>query len=571
MYVTEIVSSDASPQESSESRSDDSQVSVVNTVENVAADDSVLDQGQNIQGHNNHQGQSHQSQENKENKGQQSQAEHLLSSITGDGISSDFTTEVATVVPVNTKEDSVSGQERPVSLGNDSQCDMATDFPDTEEMYNPLHPTNYAQARTASLSEQSESQTEIIETSTAEIVDSESRSEDHSDSLRVGEVDNSASHSESDHEHTDSESTFDRNSYSVERSQIRSSVSEAVQNLQRQNLEPVVSLHYCSEGTSAGTIRVRFAQFDNLEEEMTEQNPGLVLTRVTNNAPGADIEHSEAGLDASSEIESERVDSETDTHCDTFDSIEIENEENKSLSDVAGIFQGVSGVVSEVNDSKDVKGDCDEDGAKAGTCAMNNNIKEEDDLEPFCPEPLQEQNTDKFVGSIERKDKIKGDEHDRVTGDTIGDVVTLTEKDIPDEASDSSARTSAKVSGSKNDLLETAIDDSAQVQKENCVSDVGKSEEVKAGDTDTSVSRGANPGTSGISGQLNTESEQTRSGLTVVVSDDNGPVQSDNNEQDNRTHRSNSKWLLMYFFLHNLTFFNDIAVCISRSALCVSF
>jgi hypothetical protein len=59
---------------------------------------------------------------------------------------------------------------------------------------------------------------------------------------------------------------------SDETGQYRETVSAAISSLRAQNVQPVVSLHYSSEGTSASMIKVGFTRFQSLEEEMTEDN-----------------------------------------------------------------------------------------------------------------------------------------------------------------------------------------------------------------------------------------------------------------------------------------------------------
>lgn len=70
--------------------------------------------------------------------------------------------------------------------------------------------------------------------------------------------------------------------YMVERGVYRETVSAAVDTLRSQNVKPVVSLHYSSEGTSASTIKVGFTQFQSLQEEIEGQNQQTEAQRSDN-------------------------------------------------------------------------------------------------------------------------------------------------------------------------------------------------------------------------------------------------------------------------------------------------
>ena len=57
--------------------------------------------------------------------------------------------------------------------------------------------------------------------------------------------------------------------YREEQTVIRQTMEAAVETLRTQNLEPVISLHYSSEGTTNSTITLGFASFENLQTQIT--------------------------------------------------------------------------------------------------------------------------------------------------------------------------------------------------------------------------------------------------------------------------------------------------------------
>ena len=73
-------------------------------------------------------------------------------------------------------------------------------------------------------------------------------------------------------------------SFAEEQTIIRQSMQAAVETLRTRNLEPVISLHYSSEGTTNSTITLGFASFENLQTGVSERlpDPSGGLDSVTN-------------------------------------------------------------------------------------------------------------------------------------------------------------------------------------------------------------------------------------------------------------------------------------------------
>ena len=63
--------------------------------------------------------------------------------------------------------------------------------------------------------------------------------------------------------------------YREEQTVIRQTMEAAVETLRTQNLEPVISLHYSSEGTTNSTITLGFASFENLQTQITTRPPEI--------------------------------------------------------------------------------------------------------------------------------------------------------------------------------------------------------------------------------------------------------------------------------------------------------
>ncbi|XP_052244031.1 DDB1- and CUL4-associated factor 6-like isoform X1 [Dreissena polymorpha] len=101
---------------------------------------------------------------------------------------------------------------------------------------------------------------------------------------------------------------------------IRNSVSAAVQSLRERNLEPVVCLHFSTEGTTAGMIRVGFTQVQSSDDEMMSES---VVQGERSDDPIAnmeDVEHlrSDENLRSENEpclrVESAQVSGEFSSH-----------------------------------------------------------------------------------------------------------------------------------------------------------------------------------------------------------------------------------------------------------------
>ena len=63
--------------------------------------------------------------------------------------------------------------------------------------------------------------------------------------------------------------------YREEQTVIRQTMEAAVETLRTQNLEPVISLHYSSEGTTNSTITLGFASFENLQTQISTRPPEI--------------------------------------------------------------------------------------------------------------------------------------------------------------------------------------------------------------------------------------------------------------------------------------------------------
>ena len=69
--------------------------------------------------------------------------------------------------------------------------------------------------------------------------------------------------------------------YREEQTVIRQTMEAAVETLRTQNLEPVISLHYSSEGTTNSTITLGFASFENLQTQITTRPPDLAGSQTS--------------------------------------------------------------------------------------------------------------------------------------------------------------------------------------------------------------------------------------------------------------------------------------------------
>lgn len=168
---------------------------------------------------------------------------------------------------------------------------LDTEKKDDVAIYNPLEPTSYPVAVASSpvhetrlkcdlvktMQEQVESNfARLNETYQSELL-SETRSKKQKQAYQTEK--NNLNVPPLQTERSDDGSSVisdDEPLYMLETGQYRETVSAAVNTLRAQNVKPVVSLHYSSEGTSASTIKVGFTQFQNLEEEIAETNPDLV-------------------------------------------------------------------------------------------------------------------------------------------------------------------------------------------------------------------------------------------------------------------------------------------------------
>lgn len=161
----------------------------------------------------------------------------------------------------------------------------------------------------------------------------ESRSVDNQQELDIVRTDAASEKSsvESSHGQTghkdDSSSGLsdDDHPYMFEPGQYRETVSAAVSNLRARNVKPVVSLHYSPEGTSASMIKLGFT---SLEEEIAQQHPDLAETlqvQSGSEADGADTYNSAFSHTSDAEIASSQTENANSVQDNIIKNIQGEN------------------------------------------------------------------------------------------------------------------------------------------------------------------------------------------------------------------------------------------------------
>lgn len=522
--------------DSSDSRSDESQSSVVNKIEAMAVQDIDTDCGQSP-------GEVYTSQGPTGARVGQTHTEALLSQGHSDVCS--IKDEQDEPVQCNNHEEDMecNHHDKKVTLDNSAtienseklkdnnqslqtcrekgepvrsdECDSTMEVSDEREIYNPLEPTRYIEASRTVSPDRSVTDTVPTECSSVGSADNQSeiahKSEQSSDVSRTGDSrrDNSVSSVTTDELHHDSDSdiNFDRDSYAAERSHIRNTVSAAVQSLREQNLAPVVSLQYSTESTLAGTIRVGFTHFQSLEDEIAEQNPGLVISRNHNREQELDesAESETEGVRRSVERENngdvpiEGTSTVLEANCDTSASNETDvNKDVRSESRESHDRTNI-GDINEIKDNK------------LGACAINE--MEQGGLKPFCPIELEKQNEEKLC-SGKRTDMDEDSDGSNNSG-------------IDDDNEDTCKNNQTVVAGVKTSKLEDPSIQSGALedkQVDTCVESQNNEQESLNESSGIAASNheiadiGGKPGPSEIK-ELGSDS-QGGSGLRVVVSDD---------------------------------------------------
>ncbi|KAL4233161.1 DDB1- and CUL4-associated factor 6 [Mactra antiquata] len=290
---------------------------------------------------------------------------------------------------------------------------------DRTEMYDPLRPTSYTSiSGTDDTDQNTEKNDDIKSTLQASDKETVAISDANNDVCSSKESSEHDKHSEDIKAGNDDSMLSDEEPpYMVETGSLRETVSAAVSTLRAQNVKPVVSLHYSSEGTSASTIKVGFTQFQSLDEEIGQQRSGLIneVSDCDNQSHDSLTEVSYVGGSNESAIESNKagqnIDS-VDTH--SSDNVSESRLKSKSESDVQASADVSSAGSVTAKNSRSVN---DEDECSLDTDVSRN--KSHDSESAFKPFSVKTKDSDQhlLLGVSEQNDNVT--ESDKSQNDSL--------------------------------------------------------------------------------------------------------------------------------------------------------
>ncbi|XP_053398100.1 DDB1- and CUL4-associated factor 6-like [Mercenaria mercenaria] len=328
---------------------------------------------------------------------EQSETHEICSSLRSDQDSSDSKSDESQssfvhkieAISVDDSDSKSPFRQNIDDIKESSNVEAENDLNDTiesvkkEDLYNPLEPTSYPNPM-ISIQKSSEkidsvktmqekvskcsplparNETELDSVLVSEKLPEKEQlsSESGNDKLTASSVQNEALSNDSE-SHSDEEPPC-----MVETGHYRETVSAAVSSLRAQNVKPVVSLHYSSEGTSASMIKVGFTQFQSLEEEIAEENPELGIQRSENeqNMNGLNIKNEDNGS-VSQVRDSDDINEEKGGDIKSDNNHIVDNVLNNSTSEVeCGL---------EIDSVHSAESDCKSEPRKEGTELSKTNL-----------------------------------------------------------------------------------------------------------------------------------------------------------------------------------------------------